>query len=48
MPDPIEEYFNLKDDPYEINNLIANSKEQMWVKQLKVQFENWRKEHPGN
>ena len=48
MPDPIEEYYNLKDDPYEINNLFANSKEQMRVKQLKVQFENWRKEHPDN
>jgi len=47
-PEPIEEFYNLKRDPLEVENLIANPESAGRVKKLRDQFDAWRAAHPAN
>jgi hypothetical protein len=41
---PAEELYNLKDDPYEINNLAFNPDYEVKLMELRGKLENWVKE----
>ncbi|MBT3296763.1 MAG: sulfatase-like hydrolase/transferase [Verrucomicrobia bacterium] len=47
-PEPIEEVYDLKRDPDEINNLVNSPEQQERVEQLRDRFDEWRAEHPPN
>jgi len=47
-PEPIEEVYDLKKDPDELNNLVSNPEQQELVQQLRARFDAWRAAHPAN
>jgi arylsulfatase A-like enzyme len=47
-PEPIEEVYDLREDPGETNNQQANPERQKLVKQLRARFNEWRAAHPAN
>ena len=47
-PEPIEEAYDLKKDPMETKNLLSDPAQQELVKQLRAEFDEWRKAHPAN
>ena len=47
-PTPIEEVYDLKKDPDELNNLVSNPEQQARVTQLRARFDAWRAAHPAN
>ena len=47
-PEPIEEFYNLKADPLEANNLIDHPDYQQRVDELRKKFNQWREENPDN
>jgi arylsulfatase A-like enzyme len=44
IPKSQEEYYDLKNDPFELNNLIDEKKYSDDIKNLKIQLENWMNE----
>lgn len=47
-PEPIEEFYSLKRDPLEVDNLIGNPESESRVNKLRAQFDEWRAAHPAN
>ena len=44
IPKSQEEYYDLENDPFELNNLIDEKKYSDDIKNLKIQLENWMNE----
>ncbi len=47
-PEPIEEVYDLKQDPDELNNLVDDPLHAKEVRQLRNRFAAWRAAHPAN
>ena len=44
VPKNEEEFYDLKNDPFELNNLIRNKNYSKEIKNLRFKLENWMKE----
>lgn len=47
-PEPIEEVYDLSEDPDELHNLVKNPEQQARVAELRLRFDDWRDAHPAN
>jgi len=47
-PEPIEEVYDLRQDPMETRDLTTDPEQQARVKQLRARFDAWRVAHPAN
>jgi arylsulfatase A-like enzyme len=45
-PEPTEEFFDLRKDPHENNNLVSNPEYSVRVDALRTKFEQWRMQNP--
>jgi len=46
--EPVEEYFDLVNDPRETNNLVGNPEYEARIQVLREKFTQWREENPSN
>ncbi len=44
VPKNEEEFYDLKNDPFELNNLIGNKRYSKEIKNLRFELENWMNE----